>query len=58
MAMTEKVRVRRSQIMAAQLWVETDLEDGRATPQWIKDLAALGHCDPAEAGDTSAAAAG
>lgn len=40
--MAEKVRVRHSQIMAAQLWVEMDIEDGRATPQWIKDLAALG----------------
>lgn len=55
--MAEQVRARRSQIMAAQVWVEMDIEDGRETPQWIKDLAALGEGDLFDIGDQRAAAA-
>lgn len=39
------VKVTRSQVMAAQLRVDMDIEDGRETPEWILKIARLGQDD-------------
>lgn len=41
-AVSRKIKVTRSQVMAAQLRVDMDIEDGRETPEWIVKIANLG----------------